>query len=65
MTAAVVVCAGCGLAGHARAACPDRQILRIPAFVDTDPIPFEIPPNVELGLRVSRRIRAAELRCSP
>jgi hypothetical protein len=41
-TIPAVVCAGCGLVGHAKATCPDRKILRIPAFVDSDPIPFYV-----------------------
>lgn len=40
--AAVTVCAGCGYAGHAKSTCPDRKVLRIPAFIDTDPIPFTV-----------------------
>lgn len=41
-----VICADCGLVGHTKGKCPDRQVLRIPAFIDTDPIPFVVtrPP---------------------
>lgn len=42
MTVAVTVCAGCGTAGHPQSKCPERRILRIPAFIDTDPVPFEV-----------------------
>lgn len=46
-----VICAHCGLAGHAKAACPERPVLRIPAFLDSDPIPFIVtmPELAEAG----------------
>lgn len=46
----MTVCIHCGLHGHAKPDCPDRKVLRIPAFLDTDPIPFVVTmPAMEDG----------------
>jgi hypothetical protein len=42
------ICTHCGLAGHTKGKCPERPALRIPAFLDSDPIPFATVPAAEM-----------------